>query len=120
MEAACRGASQAGGTTIGVLPGADRHDMNPHVQIPIVTGMGEARNVVVVLTADAVIAIDGEYGTLIKIAHALNRRKPVVGLSTWQLRNATGEDPPIFRTDDPVEAVSHAVAAANAQEHAHA
>ena len=113
MEAACRGASQAGGTTIGVLSGSDRSQMNPYVEIPIVTGFGEARNLIITLSADAVIAIDGAYGTLSKIAHALNRGKPVVGMSTWMLSKDGREDPPIYRTEAPPEAVRWAVEAAN-------
>jgi uncharacterized protein (TIGR00725 family) len=85
MKAACRGAKSEGGLTIGILPGFSHHDANPHVDIPIVTGMGEARNVIVVRTAQAVIAVDGEFGTLSEIAHALKLGIPVVGLNTWQL-----------------------------------
>ena len=117
MEAACRGASEAGGTTIGVLPGPDRGAMNPYVQIPIVTGMGDARNVIIALTADAVIAIGGAYGTLSEIAHALNNGKPVVGMGTWEVGRDGVEDPAIYRTEDPVEAVEWASEAAGATPH---
>ncbi len=113
MEAACRGASEAGGMTIGILPGSDRSEMNEFVQIPIVTGAGEARNVIIALSADAIIAIDGEYGTLSEIAHALNRGKPVVGMSTWAISKDGHGDPPIYRTEDPSEAVDWAVEAAS-------
>ncbi|TKJ31833.1 MAG: TIGR00725 family protein [Chloroflexi bacterium B3_Chlor] len=85
MEAACRGARGAGGLTIGVLPGRSRQDANPYVDIPIVTGMGEARNVIVVSSAQSVIAVSGGYGTLSEIAHALKLGIPVVGLGSWQL-----------------------------------
>jgi uncharacterized protein (TIGR00725 family) len=85
MEAACRGAKGAGGLTIGVLPGRSRQDANPYVDIPIVTGMGEARNVIVVSSAQSVIAVSGGYGTLSEIAHALKLGIPVVGLGSWQL-----------------------------------
>ncbi len=113
MEAACRGAREAGGHTIGVLPGPDRGDMNPHVEFPIVTNLGAARNTVVVLSADAVIAVDGSYGTLSEIALALVHGKPVVGLDTWRISDAPGlEDQSIVRVSDPVEAVGRAVAAA--------
>ena len=113
MEAACRGARGAGGHTIGVLPGPDRSDMNPHVEFPIVTNLGYARNAVIVLTADAAIAVDGSYGTLSEIALALSAGKPVVGLGTWRLTNPDGlEDERIVRVDDPVDAVERAVAAA--------
>jgi hypothetical protein len=80
MEAACRGAKEAGGTTIGILPGKLKTDANAFVDIPIVTGFNEARNVIIVRSADGVIAIDGEYGTLSEIAFALSFNKPVVGL----------------------------------------
>lgn len=112
MEAACRGAQAAGGTTIGVLPDSDRSAMNPFVSIPIVTGMGRARNLVIALTADAVIAVDGGYGTLSEIAFALQHGKPVAGLGTWRLETETGDVPPVFRTVDPAEAVAWAIEAA--------
>ena len=115
MEAACRGASNAGGTTIGVLPGREREGMNPYVQIPISTGMGDARNTVIVLSADAVIAIAGAYGTLSEIALALNNGKPVAGISTWDISRNGEADAAIHRTEDPVEAVRWAVAAAEAR-----
>jgi hypothetical protein len=84
MEAACRGAKKGGGTTIGVLPTADKFAANEFVDIPIVTGIGEARNSIIVRTADALIAIGGKYGTLSEIAFALAFGKPIVGLHTWQ------------------------------------
>ncbi len=90
MEAACRGAKSAGGRTIGVLPGNDRRAANPFVDVPIVTGIGRARNLTVVLSADAVIAIDGSYGTLSEIAYALDNGRPVVGLDTWALSPPDG------------------------------
>lgn len=112
MEASCRGAQSAGGQTIGILPGTDRNAANPFVTLPIVTGLGHARNLVIVHTADAVIAIDGSYGTLSEIAFALTLRKPVVGLSTWTMSPDGGADlPPIQRTEDPKEAVRLAIAA---------
>jgi len=86
MEAACRGARLAGGTTVGILPGTDRSQANPYVDVPIVTGLGEARNALVVRSADAVIAVSGGYGTLSEIALALKMGRPVVGIQTWELR----------------------------------
>jgi hypothetical protein len=80
MEAACRGAKEAGGMTIGVLPGKSKAEANAFVDIPVVTGLSDARNVIIVRTADGVIAVDGEYGTLSEIAFALKFGKPVVGL----------------------------------------
>src|SRR5678815_2375684 len=85
MEAACRGAKSEGGTTVGILPGSDRNDANPWVDVAIPTGLGEARNALVVRSVDVVIAIRGEYGTLSEIALALKTGEPVVGLETWEL-----------------------------------
>ncbi len=110
MEAACRGAKAAGGLTIGVLPGPDDGDANPWVDVPIVTGVGEARNAIVARTAQAVIAVGGAYGTLSEIALALCFGVPVVGLGTWTV--APGDAPdapdPIVRAGDPDEAVEAA------------
>ena len=85
MEAACRGASRAGGTTVGVLPGLDRGAANPFVSVAVATGLGEARNALVVRAADALIAVGGAYGTLSEIALALKAGKPVIGLGTWEI-----------------------------------
>jgi uncharacterized protein (TIGR00725 family) len=113
MEAACKGARSEGGHTIGVLPGASRREANAHVEFPIVTNLGHARNVIVVLSADAVIAVDGSYGTLSEIALALTHNKPVIGLATWRISDDAGlEDQRILRASDPFEAVDLAVAAA--------
>jgi uncharacterized protein (TIGR00725 family) len=112
MEAACRGARAEGGHTIGVLPGPTRGDVNPHVEFPIVTNLGAARNVIVVLSADAVIALDGSYGTLSEIALALVHGKPVVGLATWRISDDGGrEDARIVRATDAAGAVEAAIAA---------
>jgi uncharacterized protein (TIGR00725 family) len=113
MEAACRGAKSGGGLTIGVLPGFSRHEANPYVDIPVVTGLGEARNVIVVRTAQAVIAVDGEYGTLSEIAYALKLGIPVVGLNTWQLAKLGRRVPAIVEATTPAEAVDKALALAN-------
>lgn len=83
MEAACRGAKEAGGTTVGILPGTEGG--NPHLDITIRTGLGNARNILVVLSADAVIAIGGSYGTLSEIAIALKAGRPVYGICTWEI-----------------------------------
>lgn len=111
MEAACEGARSAGGLTIGLLPGTDRDAANPHVTVAIPTGLGEARNLLVVRTADAVVAIDGAYGTLSEIAFALNAGCPVVGLSTWELHRAGSPDTGIMVAESPGEAVSLALQA---------
>ena len=114
MEAACRGAREAGGHTIGVLPGPDRGDMNEFVEFPVVTNLGAARNAIVVLSADAVIAVDGSYGTLSEIALALVHGKPVVGLGTWRISDTDGvEDQRIVRVEDAAEAVERAIEAAS-------
>jgi uncharacterized protein (TIGR00725 family) len=85
MEAACRGAKGAGGATVGILPGADRDDANEFVDVTIPTGLGQARNAVVTLAGDALIAIGGGHGTLSEIALALRRGRRVVGLETWDV-----------------------------------
>jgi uncharacterized protein (TIGR00725 family) len=85
MEAACRGAKAGGGTTVGLLPGLDRRDANPYVDVAVPTGLGEARNALVVRAADALIAVAGGYGTLSEIALALRSGKRVVGLGTWDV-----------------------------------
>ncbi len=85
MEAVCKGAQSARGRTIGILPGTNYREANPFVDLPIVTGLGEARNSIVVRSGRAVIAIGGEYGTLSEIAFALKFGVPVIGLGTWQL-----------------------------------
>ena len=85
MEAVCRGAREAGGTTIGILPGADRAAANQFVDVAIPTGLGEARNALVVRAADALIAVGGGYGTLSEIALALKAGKRVVGIGTWDI-----------------------------------
>ncbi len=109
MEAACKGASCEGGLTIGVLPGDNRQTANPYVQIPIVTGIGYARNVAVVKSAQAVIAIDGSYGTLSEIGHALQSGIPVIGLNTWSLSIDGQMDNSIIPADNPKDAVNKAV-----------
>jgi uncharacterized protein (TIGR00725 family) len=107
MAAACRGAKSVGGLTVGVLPGDDPADANPWVDVAIPTGLGEARNALVVGSASAVIAVDGEYGTLSEIALALRRGLPVIGIGTWGLtRPDGGRDPGIMAVEDPTEAAA--------------
>jgi len=114
MEAACKGAKSAGGTTVGVLPGDDRSSANPYVDIPIVTGMGYARNVIVVKSSQAVVAIDGSYGTLSEIAFALQSGIPVIGLNTSSFSQGQGVDDSIIRAESVEDAVEKALAAAGA------
>lgn len=94
MEAACRGATAGGGETIGILPGTQTAEANEYVDIPIVTGIGEARNVLVALNGDGVIAIGGRYGTLSEIAHALNFDRPVAGIDTHEVAGVKAVDSP--------------------------
>jgi len=112
MEAVCRGAKSKGGLTVGILPGEDSSMANPWVDIPVVTGLGEARNVMVVKSAQAVIAIGGGYGTLSEIAYALKSSIPVIGLNTWSLSRNGREDDSIIRVQSATEAVSKAIALA--------
>jgi uncharacterized protein (TIGR00725 family) len=111
MAAACKGARSAGGKTVGIVPGNTRDEANPYVDIPIVTGIGEARNVIVVNTAQAVIAIGGKFGTLSEIAYALRSKIPVVGLNTWTLSKNGRLVKSIIAANTPKEAVEKAVAA---------
>lgn len=85
MEAVCKGAKRAGGRTIGILPGDDISQANAYVDVPVATGMGIGRNIIIIRSAQAVLAIDGSYGTLSEIAYALQLNKPVIGLETWEV-----------------------------------
>jgi uncharacterized protein (TIGR00725 family) len=106
MAGACRGAKAAGGTTLGILPGTERGQANPWVDVAVPTGMGEARNALVVRSADALVALAGEYGTLSEIALALRLGRPVIGLASWDI---DGVSP----AADPAEAVAQALALAS-------
>jgi uncharacterized protein (TIGR00725 family) len=99
MEAACRGAREAGGLTIGILPGTNRAAANAFVELAIPTGLGEARNALVVRAADALIAVGGGYGTLSEIALALKAGKRVVGLDSWDIEG-------VLPASDPAAAVA--------------
>ncbi len=105
MEAAARGAKAEGGLTIGILPGRSRSDANKYIDVVIVTGMGEARNVILVRTADVVIGLSGEFGTLSEIALSLKTGTPVVGLGTWKVSDS------ILQASNPEDAVDLAVKA---------
>lgn len=116
MEAVCKGARRCGGLTIGIIPSDQKSDANQYVQIPIVTGMGVGRNVMLVKTADVLIAVGGEFGTLSEIAHALNLGKTVIGLRTWKLEKAhTRPIPNLVEVDDPKKAVDLALRAISAK-----
>jgi uncharacterized protein (TIGR00725 family) len=112
MEAASRGAAEADGLVVGILPGFKRQDANRWVTVPIVTGMDQARNVILVRSCDALIAVGGMYGTLSEIAIALKIGRPVVGLGTWRLRQPQGRRVPIIRAATPEAAVARAIRAA--------
>lgn len=109
MEAACRGAAKEGGLTVGVLPGLDRSEANEHVGVALATGLGEARNALVVRAVDAVVAVGGGFGTLSEVALALRDGKPVVGLATWELGRGGRPVEVIERADDPDVAVARAL-----------
>jgi uncharacterized protein (TIGR00725 family) len=109
MEAAARGCSRAGGIVVGILPTSEASDANPFVTVPIVTGMGEGRNIIVVRSAQAIIAIGGSYGTLSEIAHALHLNIPVIGLRTWVFSRERAEADPIMRVTTAKDAVDKAV-----------
>lgn len=114
MQAVSRGANSAGGLVVGILPGDSTAEANPFVHIPIVTGLGEARNVIIVRSAQAVIAIGGEYGTLSEIAFALRFGVPVVSLGSWQLTLPAGRPAPLHAAASPDEAVRLALELARA------
>lgn len=115
MEAACRGAKDGGGTTLGILPGSDRAEANAWVDVAVATGMGEVRNALVIRAADAVVAVAGEFGTLSEIGLALRLGKPVVGIATWELAQGGQPVDAILRVDDPVEAARLALRLAVAE-----
>jgi len=115
MEAVCRGAHRKGGVTIGILPGTRPGDANPYVTYPIPTGLGYARNILVVRCAQAVIAIGGKYGTMSEIAFAKIEGTAVIGLQTWELRREGIGDDSILRAADPKGAVRMALEAARSR-----
>jgi uncharacterized protein (TIGR00725 family) len=109
MDAAARGAESAGGTSVGILPGRGREGASSHLTVAVATGLGEARNAVVVRAADVVIAVGGEFGTLSEIALALKTGVPVVGLGTWELSKHGAPVTAIVRAANPEEAVAVAL-----------
>ncbi len=114
MTAAARGAREAGGQTIGILPGACAADANPWITIPIVTDLGHARNVILVHTAEALVAVGGSYGTLSEIALALKIGVPVAALGSWEMAREGHEAPPIHTFAESGAAAAWAIAAARA------
>lgn len=105
MEAASRGASEAGGVVVGILPGVSESEANPYVTIPIITGMSHARNAINVWTSQAVIAVGGSFGTLSEIALALKCGRPVVALGSWRLDKIGCDDPLFHIAETPEQAV---------------
>jgi len=101
MEGAARGAKAAGGTTIGILPQATKEMANQYIDVPVATGFGEGRNVIIIRTSDALIAIGGEFGTLSELAFALKMGKPVIGINTWEIQG-------IIKADTAEDAVNSA------------
>ena len=114
MAAASEGARRAGGVVLGLLPGSEREAGNPYLSIAIPTGLGEARNALIIRTADAVIAIGGGYGTLSEIGFALKTGRPVVGINTWELHRDGGVDDGIVLATSAAEAVGLALQKARA------
>jgi uncharacterized protein (TIGR00725 family) len=111
MEAACEGARSMGGVTVGVLPGTDRREANLFVTVPIATGLGVARNAIIARAADALIAVEGSYGTLSELAYALGMGKTVVCLESWELARCGGTHERLLPAGTPEEAYALAKAA---------
>ncbi|MBU1003098.1 MAG: TIGR00725 family protein [Proteobacteria bacterium] len=99
MQAVCQGARDAGGQTIGILPGLDQGDANPYIETAVVTGLGQMRNLLVVMNGDLVIALEGGYGTLSEVALALKAERTVIAMGTWKVI------PGVIPASGPEEAV---------------
>jgi uncharacterized protein (TIGR00725 family) len=102
MEAASRGAKQAGGMTMGILPGNSPQDANPYIDIAVATGLGYGRNSLVAMNSDVIIAIDGQYGTLSEIAYGSIYGKKIIGLGTWDIEG-------VIKAESAEEAVNLAL-----------
>jgi uncharacterized protein (TIGR00725 family) len=111
MEAACAGAFMHGGMTIGILPGQTAVEANPYLRVVIPTGLSHARNTLVILAGEVVIAIGGGYGTLSEIGLALTHGRKVIGLGTWDVVSGSGDSAEIERVSDPDHAVELALKA---------
>ena len=105
MDAAARGATAAGGVSVGLLPDFDRDDASSHLTVALPMGMGEARNALVARTADVIIAVGGEWGTLSEMALGMKMGKRVVGLGTWEITRDGEPIEGIIRAESPEEAV---------------
>jgi len=93
MTEAAKGAKENGGLTIGILPGEDPGSANPFIDITLPTGLGFARNILVAYSGDAIIAVSGRLGTLSEISYALLKKKPVIGIHSWNLEQLSGRMP---------------------------
>jgi len=100
MEAACKGAKEKGGLTVGILPSYDGAEANDYLDLKLPTGLGYGRNILVVRAAEFIIAVDGNYGTLSEIAFAFNDPKPVIGIETWDIKG-------VVKVNTPKEAIQH-------------
>ena len=115
MEAVCRGAWSGGGTTVGLLPGLDRAEGNPYLTVSLPTGLGQGRNLLLVRSSDALVAVGGGFGTLSEIALALRTGTPVVGLATWSLHLDAGPVDAFPVAADPDAAADMAMKAARSR-----
>jgi uncharacterized protein (TIGR00725 family) len=115
MAAVCRGAQSAGGTTVGLLPGLDRAEGNPHLTISVPTGLGQGRNLLLVRSSDALVAVGGGFGTLSELALALRTATPVIGLATWSLQLDDQQVDAFPVADDPDTAARLAIEAARSR-----
>ena len=115
MEAVCRGARSAGGTTVGLLPGLDRAEGNPYLTVSLPTGLDQGRNLLLVRSSDALVAVGGGFGTLSEIALALRTGTPVVGLATWSLHLDAGRVDAFPVAADPDTAADLALEAARSR-----
>ncbi len=106
MEAVSQGAVDAGGTVIGILPGTETSEGNPHLTVAIATGLGRSRNTIIAITCDVMVAIDGSYGTLSEVAQALNHGRPVVSLGSWDVAAAGPVDKRLFHRASTAEAAA--------------
>lgn len=113
MELAAKGAKKGGGTTIGILPHGSIKNANPFIDIPIATGLGEARNILVVRNSDVLIAINGGFGTLSEIAFSKKLGKSVIGIKSWKLKKVEEKTSYILEANTPKEAVRKAIEKAN-------
>jgi uncharacterized protein (TIGR00725 family) len=117
MAAAAEGCAQAGGRSVGLLPGRDRAAASPHLTVAVPTGLGELRNGVVVHSCDGMIAIGGSWGTLSEIALARRTDRPVVTLGGWSVRDADGATVPMVVASSPQDAVARCLALVTAPPH---